>query len=239
MRALLTAAFFVGGASALLFETLWFRQAGLAFGNSVWASSLVLSSFMAGLALGNGLCARYGDRLRHPIRAYAIVEIVVGLAGGALVYLLPHLGLQFAPLLRPLLDRPWILNPLRFVIAFLALLIPSSAMGFTLPLLTKALTARTTQFGAALGSLYAWNTFGAVVGVVASEVSLIRILGIRGTAILAGVLNLLVAGAALRLPSEGRRQPSQRLARNEVSVPSSSRRWLVAAFLSGFCLLAL
>ena len=44
--------FFLSGAAALVFETLWFRQAGLAFGNSVWASSLVLSSFMAGLALG-------------------------------------------------------------------------------------------------------------------------------------------------------------------------------------------
>ena len=233
------AVIFASGVSALIFQTLWFRQAGLAFGNSVWASSLVLSSFMAGLALGNGLSARYGDRLRHPIRAYAIVEIVVGLAGGALVYLLPLLGSVFAPLLRPLLDEPWILNPLRLVIAFLALLIPSSAMGFTLPLLTKALTAQTGQFGAALGSLYAWNTFGAVVGVVACEVSIIRILGIRGTAILAGALNLLIAGVALRLPTEGRRQSAHRPARNEILVRSWGQPWLVAAFLSGFCLLAL
>jgi spermidine synthase len=232
------AVIFASGVSALIFQTLWFRQAGLAFGNSMWASSLVLSSFMAGLALGNGLSARYGDRLRHPVRAYAIVEIVVGLAGAALVYLLPLFGPVFAPLLRPLLDQPWILNPLRLGIAFLALLIPSSAMGFTLPLLTKALTAQTRQFGAALGSLYAWNTFGAIVGVVACEVSLIRIFGIRGTAILAGALNLLVAGAALRLPVEGRK-PAQRPDRNEVLVQSSGRRWLAAAFLSGLCLLAL
>ena len=55
--------FFVSGASALIFETLWFRQAGLAFGNSIWASSLVLSGFMGGLALGSALAARYGTRL--------------------------------------------------------------------------------------------------------------------------------------------------------------------------------
>ena len=58
MSRILYAIFFLSGAAALLFETLWFRQAGLAFGNSVWASSLVLSSFMAGLALGNGLARR-------------------------------------------------------------------------------------------------------------------------------------------------------------------------------------
>src|SRR5438105_4544542 len=72
MGATLYILFFASGASALIFETLWFRQARLAFGNSIWASSLVLSGFMGGLALGNALAARYGDRLRNPVRAYAI-----------------------------------------------------------------------------------------------------------------------------------------------------------------------
>ena len=73
-------AFFVSGASALAFETLWFHQAGLAFGNSVWAASLTLSGFMAGLALGNGLAARLGDRLQRPVHAYALIECVLGRA---------------------------------------------------------------------------------------------------------------------------------------------------------------
>src|SRR6476620_6557058 len=89
MRPAITAVFFLSGASALIFETLWFRGAGLAFGNSIWASSLVLSGFMAGLALGNGLAARLGARLRHPIRAYAIAEAVIALTGVGLVYLFP------------------------------------------------------------------------------------------------------------------------------------------------------
>ena len=42
------AMFFLSGAAALIFATLWFRQAGLSFGNSMWASSLVLAGFMAG-----------------------------------------------------------------------------------------------------------------------------------------------------------------------------------------------
>jgi spermidine synthase len=237
---LLHAAVFASGVSALIFQTLWFRQAGLAFGNSVWASSLVLSSFMGGLALGNGLAGRYGDRLRNPIRVYGIAEGVVALAGCALVYLFPLLGAVVAPGLRPLLDDPWILNPLRLLIAFLALLIPSSAMGFTLPLLTKTLTSRPRQFGAVLGSLYGWNTFGAVIGVVVGELYLIRILGVRGTALSAGVLNLLIAAVAMRLSTESP-QPSapRKPARLEVLPRSAGRSWLAVAFLSGFCLLAL
>src|SRR3954470_19788818 len=109
---LLCSIFFGSGVSALIFETLWFRQAGLAFGNSVWASTLVLSGFMGGLAVGNGLAARYADRVRNAVRAYAIAEVAIAVSGIGLVYLLPILGAVFAPWLRPLLDHPWILNPL-------------------------------------------------------------------------------------------------------------------------------
>ena len=73
MTGILCTIAFVSGAAALLFETLWFRQASLSFGNSEWASSLVLSSFMAGLALGNGLVARFGARSARPVRFYALL----------------------------------------------------------------------------------------------------------------------------------------------------------------------
>ena len=63
MRATLALIFFLSGASALIFEALWFRLAGLSLGNSVWSASLVLAAFMGGLALGNALVARYHDRL--------------------------------------------------------------------------------------------------------------------------------------------------------------------------------
>ena len=69
------------GASAILFETLWFRLAGLTLGNSVWANSLVVSSFMGGLALGNALAARYGDSLDRPVRIYAYLELMIGVIG--------------------------------------------------------------------------------------------------------------------------------------------------------------
>src|SRR5579864_6636694 len=114
----LYAAFFVSGASALIFEVLWFHQAGLAFGNSVWASSLVLTGFMAGLALGNTVAARYGDRLGHPIRIYVLMELIIALTGVGLIYLLPVLGSALAPLLSSWVDQPWIINPVRLFLAF-------------------------------------------------------------------------------------------------------------------------
>jgi hypothetical protein len=53
---ILCAILFLSGIGALIFETLWLRLSGLAFGNSVWATALILSSFMGGLALGNDRC---------------------------------------------------------------------------------------------------------------------------------------------------------------------------------------
>src|SRR6185295_19976920 len=153
-RVILSAVFFASGASALIFETLWFRQAGLAFGNSVWASSLVLSGFMGGLALGNALAARAGGRLSNPVRVYAIAEVAIALTGVGLVYLFPALGAATAPLFRPLLDHPWALNSLRLLVALVLLLIPSTAMGITLPLLTQALQRDARSFGHVLAGLY-------------------------------------------------------------------------------------
>ena len=96
----LCAVFFLSGASALMFETLWFRLAGLTFGNSVWASSLVLASFMAGMALGNWLAATRGNRIKFPVRFYALLEVVAGTTGLALVILFPFLTHWLKPWFR-------------------------------------------------------------------------------------------------------------------------------------------
>ena len=179
MSILLSFVFFVSGAAGLVFETLWFRTAGLAFGNSVWASSLVLSSFMGGLALGNGLAARFGRRVQRPVLGYAGLEIVVGVTGLGLVLLLPLLPQVLAPLFRPFLEQPAVLNPLRFGIAFVLLSVPTTAMGMTLPLMVKAMTQGSPDFGRALGRLYGLNTLGAMTGAIAGEWWLLPSLGSR------------------------------------------------------------
>jgi spermidine synthase len=261
----LTAAFFASGASALIFETLWFRQAGLAFGNSIWASSVVLSAFMGGLALGNAAAAAMGPRVSYPIRAYALAEAAIAVTGVGLVYLFPVLGAALAPAFRPLLDHPWFLNPLRLLVAFVLLLIPSTAMGITLPLLITALADGTgdarsgvqdtasarsraanpgprvsARFGRILGWLYGWNTLGAMAGVVAGEMFLLARFGVRGTAVAAGGLNLVAAAAAASVAWKG--VPSRSSSPSHPfrpSHPAPLSRPLVAVFLSGFCLLAL
>jgi spermidine synthase len=207
-------------------------------GNSIWASSLVLAGFMGGLAVGNAVAARLGHRLGDPVRAYAAAEAIIALTGVGLVYLLPELAGLLGPLARPLMDAPWLLNPLRLGLALTLLLVPSTAMGVTLPLLTRALTRGDASFGTALGRLYGWNTLGALVGVVVTETLLLGALGVRGSALAAGALNLSAAGAAAWI---ARRRALPPLA----PAQPPTLRWrqagapLSAAFLAGFALLAL
>jgi predicted membrane-bound spermidine synthase len=238
----LSLVFFASGASALVFETLWFHQAGLALGNSLWASSLVLAGFMGGLALGNALAARWGDRLADPVRAYAWLEVAIAVTGVGLVVLLAPLGGFLATALRPLAGQVWLLNAFRLTIAFALLLVPSTAMGCTLPLLTQALTSSGAKFGRTLGGLYGWNTLGAVVGAIVAETHLIGALGIRGTALAAGAANLSAAGVAGILAARNRRSGrSAAPVARAVAAPvgPAGRSWLAVAFVSGFVLLAL
>jgi predicted membrane-bound spermidine synthase len=239
-KAVLAGVSFLSGCAALLFESLWFRQTLLAFGSSVWASSLVLSSFMAGVALGNAAAARLGTRVRRPVLAYASLELVVAALGAALVVLLPELGPSLAPVFRPLLGTDALLQPLRFALCFVVLLGPAAAMGATLPLLVHALSRRPEDFGGTLAALYGWNTLGAVLGALAGEVCLLAPLGVVGTAAAAGSVNLLAAGGALALLRSNPEDPTLGIAAEATRAPGARAvRLLFAGFLSGAILLAL
>lgn len=239
MTAAVCLIFFLSGAAALLFETLWFRQAGLVFGNSVWAASLVLASFMGGLALGNTLAARQGPRLRRPLRFYAALELVIGATGLGLVLLFPKLTAVIMPVLRVFTAWPLVLNAIRLSLSFALLLIPSTAMGATLPLLVKALGAGDPNFGRILGRLYGWNTLGAAAGALAGEFALVERLGLRGTGAVAALLDVAAAMVAVTLS----RRVAAVAVEPETAAPMRlsppAARLLGAAFLSGAILLAL
>src|SRR5260370_3072584 len=78
-------------AAALIFEIVWFHRAGLVFGNDLWSTSLVLSTYMGGLALGNGLVVAYGHRIRKLLRMYAFIEATGAFTGLAVPDALPPL----------------------------------------------------------------------------------------------------------------------------------------------------
>jgi spermidine synthase len=196
--AILSVVLFVSGISALIFETLWLRLSGLAFGNSIWAAALILSSFMAGLALGTAIAASAKLRGR-PLKLYAALEIAVAVFGCTIVFALPVLGELLRPLFQALWSHQTILLALRVAISFVILLIPTTAMGLTLPVVLEDPILAEERFGRAIGVLYGFNTLGAVAGALISELVLVKAFGLFGTSLVAALLNSVAAAIALML----------------------------------------
>ncbi len=245
-RAALSGVAFLSGAAGLVFEVVWFHRTGLVLGNGVWAATTVLSSFMAGLALGSALIAGLRPTTRV-VLTYAIAESIVAVSGVALAYALPHLTAAIVPITRAAGDSAVTVNLIRLAAAFVVMLVPSTAMGATLPLLVGALSERGARIGDAFGTLYGWNTIGAVLGVMGAEIVLVDRLGVAGSAWVAGGLDLAAAAGALLVVGSARVdgarggdvacgfQPSGVVR----PLPLPSRACLACACLSGGLLLAL
>jgi predicted membrane-bound spermidine synthase len=234
---------FLSGSSALLFETLWLRLSGLAFGNSVWAAALILSSFMAGLALGSAIAASVTVRRARPLRVYAGLEIAVALCGCTLVFGIPLVGEWLRPVFQALWTHQPFLNALRFSISFLILLVPTTAMGLALPVLLEDPLLQRYEFGRAIGMLYGSNTLGAVAGALAGETYLIGAFGLFGTGLSAAVMSSTAAViawlcSAARPGTQGASQSSRK---SLVQIPFAKTPWrlLLVGMAAGAVLLAL
>ncbi len=235
--AALSAISFGSGAAGLAFELVWLHRAGLVFGNSVWAAAIVLSSFMAGLALGSLLVARAPAWIvRRPLRTYAAAEAVVALTGIALIFVFPHVNGVLRPLFQ-IATGPGAGNLLRLGSTFALLLVPTTAMGATLPLLVAGTPGGSQHTGRRFGRIYGWNTLGAVAGVLIAEIILIERVGVAGTGCAAGALDLAIAFLAASLSADETRPT--RPSAFDATLPSTTRWPLLCAFLSGGLFLAL
>jgi len=182
------------GFSALVYQVLWTRWLGFAFGTTTEAIGCVLAVFFAGLALGNALAARWLGRLRRPLLVYAVLEFGIGSFALASLPLLESLGAlpetaggELAPAAR---------TALRVAAAAAVLLLPTAAMGATLPVVARGLVHDDARIGRASAILYGANTFGAVLGAYLSGFWLIPGLGLARSLQLAAVANLAAAAVA-------------------------------------------
>jgi spermidine synthase len=253
----LHAAFFLSGAAGLIFQIVWLYRATLVLGSSVAAVTVVLSGFMAGLAAGNALAGFQGTKIQRPLNTYAALELLVAATGLAMTYVMPYAGTAIGWVIPVAGDSGVLLNLARFLVAFILLLIPSTAMGATLPILVAALCRTGDRFGSALGRLYGWNTLGAVAGVILCEVVLIAATGVAGSAWVAALLNVTAAvlalasgaseaGAVWRSHERARATTDERRASLDDAEPgrtvervSGGRRLYAATALSGALLLGL
>jgi predicted membrane-bound spermidine synthase len=148
---------------------------------------------MAGLAVGSAIAARWKGRITRPLRVYAALEMIIAIFGCTLVFVLPVLGTWLRPLFQTLWTHQELMNVLRFVFSFLILLVPTTAMGFTLPVLVEDSVLRQYEFNRTIGFFYGCNTLGAVAGSLLGETVLIQRWGVFGAALAAAGICCLAA----------------------------------------------
>jgi spermidine synthase len=238
--------FFLSGISGLIYQVLWLRRLSIIFGVTVYAASTVLSAFMAGLAIGGLLANRLLRRQIHPLAAFGIAELLVGVTALLSPWLLDAL-LQIYLVLHSADASPsfGLQTLVRFLYAFAVLLLPTAMMGVTLPLLTAATAASPRTTGNRVSWLYTVNTAGAIAGTVAAGFYLIPAIGIRGSFLLAASANFIVGGTALWLSRHSTAlgpEPDREIAVQSPGLESSrgaiASTWTVVV-VSGFASLGL
>ena len=193
----LLALFFVTGFASLVYEVLWVRMFTLVFGATVFAVSTVLTAFFAGLALGSVIFGRIVDRIGRHLLLYGLVEVAIGAYALILPSLVSGLEPLYPELARDLGDSFPLLSLARFAVCFLLILLPTTLMGATLPILSRHLVESRSGVVKGVGYLYAINTAGACLGCFVTGMFLIESIGVAATHTLAVALNFAVGALAL------------------------------------------
>ncbi|MDP7249131.1 MAG: fused MFS/spermidine synthase [Planctomycetota bacterium] len=228
--------FFVSGFCGLVYQIVWVRLIGYVFGNSVFATATVLAAFMGGLAVGSFLGGKVADQREDRIRWYGILEIIIGVYCLVLPFMLDVATPLFSRVYQSHEGSSFGLIFLRAIISGGILLIPTSCMGATLPLLLRHFVQSQEDLGRTIGIVYAINTFGAVGGCTLTGFLLIPELGVSTTTFIAAAANILVGVTAiLFLDNRHRRETAASGGSEEDRFTDTEARACLFAFgLSGF-----
>lgn len=194
-------AFIISGICGLIYEVVWAKYLALFIGNTTYAQTVVLATFMGGLAAGAYFWGKRSDTTMSRLRLYGLLEIVIGLY-----------CFFYPPFLR-LLEKTYIaivvgtdvpsdgmlVLSLKLGVSILSLFLPTFLMGGTLPILARFVTRKIGETGREVGTLYFLNSFGAVIGSLFAGFFLIEAFGLRSTVYIAATMNCIIGAGIVAL----------------------------------------
>src|SRR6266436_5819989 len=127
--------FILSGATGLIYEVLWARMLGLVFGATTLAVSTVLAAFMGGLALGSALAGKLSSWIKRPLRTYGLMEIGIAIYAIMVPFLFRLIDNLYALIWQHFHPGFFAFSIWRFALSCLMLLVPTTFMGATLPVL--------------------------------------------------------------------------------------------------------
>jgi spermidine synthase len=185
---LLALLFFCSGMPALVYQIVWQRALFAIYGVNAESVAVVVSAFMLGLGLGSlgggWLSTRFP---RHAIVLFGLGELGIAAFGVSSLAIFHWAAAHTAGASLPY----------TIVFSLLLLIVPTTLMGATLPLLVEHLVRRSGRVGYSVATLYFVNTFGSAVACYLCAIFLLRDFGQSGSVTIAAGFNTLVGATAL------------------------------------------
>jgi spermidine synthase len=197
-RALFCLLFLLSGAAGLVYEQIWIRELQHFFGSTIHSITTVVAAYMGGLGLGAWVMGRVADRRDNPAVLYGVLELAIGAFGISSPFLFQGVGAAYLALARVALPGLWAATAIKFVFAFVVMLVPTFLMGATLPVLTRAFAGRrTAHLRRELALFYGLNTVGGVAGCALGGYYLVEYAGLTPALLGTGFLNLALGAVAI------------------------------------------
>jgi spermidine synthase len=181
----------ITGTAAFLYEIAWIRMLSLVLGSTTHSFELMLSAFILGIALGGLWVHRRIDGLRDPVRFLGKVLLIMAFVAllslpvyNATFDLMSGAIRMFTPTQQGYIGY----HVVSHAIAMLVMIPTTFFCGMTLPIMTHVLI-RSGTGERAIGQVYAWNTAGAILGVVLAVHVLMPFIGVKGIVICGALLH--------------------------------------------------
>ncbi|MDQ7827038.1 MAG: fused MFS/spermidine synthase [Candidatus Eremiobacteraeota bacterium] len=188
--------FAAAGFASMVYEVAWTRAISLAIGSTTYAFSTMLATFLSGIALGSLIFSRLAARRAFSFRSFGWTEAAIGVASAVTIPLLGALPLLFLKVF-PLVERSYaLLCAADFMLCFFVMIVPTTLMGIAFPLAGKLTTRHLSSLGRSIGTIYAINTLGCIIGAFCAGFLLIPGAGIQKSLVTAVLINV-VGGLAV------------------------------------------
>jgi spermidine synthase len=182
----------VSGAAAMIYENAWTHALTLVIGGSIYSFTTMLLTFLIGLALGGYLYARLFGKREVSVAVFGLVELGVGVAALATIPLFEKLPLIFLRLHEGFGDSFPLFLAIQVLVSLTVMFLPTLLLGMTFPLVVCLFTQSLYRVGSSVGTTYASNTVGAILGAFAGGFIFLPLLGMQHSIVIGGLLNLFV-----------------------------------------------
>ncbi len=204
--------FALSGFVAMVYEVAWTRVLALVIGSSVYAFTVMLTTFLVGLAAGASIMSRLADRLaeRRGMETIAAVMAGTGVTAFGTLLLFHRLPYAFSLAFHWIHGQKapgseqFLLFALEFIIAALVMLPPTLFLGGMFPIVVRICGGVLPLVGRSVGVAYASNTIGTIFGSALGGFALLPLLGIQGSIVASILVNLALAIVLLLAAPEGR-----------------------------------